>query len=185
MVASQMANFDNSSKPLVQAAAKGTVKWFNATKGYGFVTMENGGDAFCHASALQPTGHAELPQGAGVVCDLANSERGLQVVTVHSIDMSTAQMQPRRPRHDAGERFGAQNYHDAGANGPMAEGKIKFFNNQKGFGFVMPDNGGNDIYLHASALRRSGVPSVGPDQHVRFCTRQGTKGVEVDRIEIV
>lgn len=181
-----MANFDNSSKPLVQAAAKGTVKWFNATKGYGFVTMESGGDAFCHASALQPTGHAQLPQGAGIVCDLANSERGLQVVTVHSVDMSTAQAQPHgRSHHDGGERPGAQAYRDTGPAGPMTEGKVKFFNDQKGFGFVMPEGGGGDIYLHASALRRSGVPSVGPDQPVRFCTRQGAKGVEVDRIELI
>ncbi|HKD46241.1 MAG TPA: cold shock domain-containing protein [Rhizomicrobium sp.] len=67
----------------------------------------------------------------------------------------------------------------------MVEGKIKFFNDQKGFGFVMPDNGSGDIYLHASALRRSGVQSVEPDQRIRYSTRQGNKGVEVDRVEII
>ena len=52
-----MANFDNNgSQPLAQASVKGTVKWFNATKGYGFITLENGGDAFCHASALAALG---------------------------------------------------------------------------------------------------------------------------------
>ena len=67
----------------------------------------------------------------------------------------------------------------------MTEGKVKFFNDQKGFGFVMPDAGNGDIYLHASALRRSGVPAVEPDQRIRFSTRQGTKGVEVDRVELL
>ena len=66
-----MANFDNGGSPsLSQASVKGTVKWFNATKGYGFITLETGSDAFCHASALQAAGHADLPQGATIVCDL-------------------------------------------------------------------------------------------------------------------
>jgi CspA family cold shock protein len=67
----------------------------------------------------------------------------------------------------------------------MMEGKVKFFNDQKGFGFVMPDGGGGDVYMHASALRRSGVQVLEPEQRIRFCTRQGNKGVEVDRIELI
>ncbi len=66
----------------------------------------------------------------------------------------------------------------------MVEGRIKFFNVQKGFGFVMPDAGSGDIYLHASALRRSGIQMVEPEQRVRYSTRQGNKGVEVDRVEL-
>ncbi|MGA7674118.1 MAG: cold shock domain-containing protein [Rhizomicrobium sp.] len=67
----------------------------------------------------------------------------------------------------------------------MVEGKVKFFNDQKGFGFVMPDNGGGDVYIHASALRRSGVMALEPEQRIRFSTRQGMKGVEVDRVEVI
>jgi CspA family cold shock protein len=67
----------------------------------------------------------------------------------------------------------------------MVEGKVKFFNDQKGFGFVMPDNGSGDIYMHASALRRSGIAALNPEQRIRYSTRQGTKGVEVDRIEVL
>ena len=50
---------------------------------------------------------------------------------------------------------------------------------------MVPDNGSGDIYLHASALRRSGVQAVEPDQRIRYSTRQGNKGVEVDRVEII
>ena len=67
----------------------------------------------------------------------------------------------------------------------MNTGTVKFYNDQKGFGFVMPDNGSGDIYLHASELRRSGVQAVEPDQRIRYSTRQGNKGVEVDRVEIL
>jgi CspA family cold shock protein len=193
-----------NDKSISQASAKGKVKWFNATKGYGFITLDNGGDAFCHASALQATGHSDVQPGTTIVCDLADSPRGLQVVSVHSVDISTAEAPSRGPRRDfggggdrfggggrdfggGGRDFGGGGYHhrDNGPSGPMVEGKIKFFNDQKGFGFVMPDNGSGDIYLHASALRRSGVQAVEPDQRIRYSTRQGNKGVEVDRVEII
>jgi CspA family cold shock protein len=69
----------------------------------------------------------------------------------------------------------------------MVEGKVKFFNEQKGFGFVVSDSAGSggDVYLHASALRRSGVMALSPEQRIRFSTRQGNKGVEVDRLEVI
>ncbi|HJW39768.1 MAG TPA: cold shock domain-containing protein [Rhizomicrobium sp.] len=67
----------------------------------------------------------------------------------------------------------------------MVEGKVKFFNDQKGFGFVMPDAGNGDVYIHASALRRSGIQVLEPEQRIRYSTRQGQKGVEVDRVEVI
>jgi CspA family cold shock protein len=176
-------------KQLAQASARGKIKWFNGTKGYGFVTLDNGGDAFCHASVLQSAGHQELPPGATIVCDLADSQRGMQVVAIHNVDLTTAEASaPRGPRREfgGGSRFGGGGgYHSSPSSGPMSEGKVKFFNDQKGFGFVMPDNGAGDIYLHASALRRSGVQAVEPDQRIRYSTRQGNKGVEVDRVELI
>ena len=217
-----MANFDNSgSGPLAMASAKAIVKWFNGTKGYGFVTLDNGSDAFCHASALAATGHQNVPQGSTLICDLQDSPRGLQVVAVHSVDTSTADPSPpRRPRRDfddgggfggggggfggrdrggfggggfggggGGGRFGGggggYRDRDSGPSGPMVEGKVKFFNDQKGFGFVMPDDGSGDVYLHASAMRRSGIQALSPDQRIRYSTRQGNKGVEVDRVEVI
>jgi CspA family cold shock protein len=101
----------------------------------------------------------------------------MQVTTVHSVDLSTAEAQPmsRGPRMSRGGRD---------SSGPMGDGHVKFFNEQKGFGFVVPESGGADVYVHASALRRSGVATLMPEQKVRFSTRQGMKGVEVDRIEL-
>jgi len=49
----------------------------------------------------------------------------------------------------------------------------------------MPDSGTGDVYIHASALRRSGIQALEPEQRIRYSTRQGQKGVEVDRVEII
>jgi CspA family cold shock protein len=201
-----MANFESGSGPLAMASATGKVKWFNATKGYGFVTLNNGSDAFCHASALAALGHTDLPQGSTIVCDLQESPRGLQVVAIHSVDTSTAE--PGGGDRFGGGRFGGGRFgggrfggggddfgarrggggrpqRDAGPSGPMVEGTVKFFNEQKGFGFVMPEDGSGDVYLHASALRRSSIAILSPEQRIRFSTRQGMKGIEVDRIELI
>ena len=103
-----MANFEEGgSGPLAMASVKGTVKWFNSTKGYGFITLESGSDAFCHASALQALGQPNVPQGSTVVCDLQDSPRGLQVVAVHSIDTSTADPTPARRPRPGGDRSAA------------------------------------------------------------------------------
>ena len=173
-----MVSYDNAGFRSGSGSQRATVKWFNATKGFGFVTLEDGSDAFCHASALSSFSSPDLPQGATVYCDVAQGQRGMQVTTVHSVDLSTAEAQPlsRGPRPMRG---GGRD-----TSGPMGGGHVKFFNEQKGFGFVVPETGGADVYVHASALRRSGVPTLIPEQKVRFSTRQGMKGIEVDRIEL-
>jgi cold shock protein len=186
-----MANYDHGSRS-GSGTQRATVKWFNPTKGFGFVTLEDGSDAFCHASALSSLATPELPQGATVFCEVSQGQRGMQVTNIQSVDLSTAEAPSPRgggggggggfhggPRGGGGFRSGPRE-----ASGPMGDGHVKFFNEQKGFGFVVPETGGADVYVHASALRRSGVPTLMPEQRVRFSTRQGMKGVEVDRIEL-
>jgi CspA family cold shock protein len=184
-----MVNYDNAGFRSGSGSQRATVKWFNATKGFGFVTLEDGSDAFCHASALSGLSTPDLPQGATVYCDVAQGQRGMQVTTVHSVDLSTAEAQPSFGRGGGGGGGGGgpRPFRGGGgreSSGPMGGGHVKFFNEQKGFGFVVPESGGADVYVHASALRRSGVSTLMPEQKVRFSTRQGMKGIEVDRIEL-
>src|SRR3546814_4099871 len=76
-----------------------TVKWFNAQKGFGFVTLAEGGpDAFLHVSALQRAGLSEVPEGTTLTCDIGRGQRGPQVVAVSDVDTSTAVQSERPPR---------------------------------------------------------------------------------------
>ena len=61
---------------------KGTVKWFNAEKGYGFITGEDGNDVFVHFSAIQGEGFKSRDDGQAVPYDLTEGARGMQAATV-------------------------------------------------------------------------------------------------------
>lgn len=55
-------------------------------------------------------------------------------------------------------------------------GKVKFFNAEKGFGFIVPDDGGKDVFVHISAVQRSGLPGLAEGQHVSFDSEPDKKG---------
>ncbi len=61
---------------------KGTVKWFNAAKGYGFITPESGEDVFVHFSAIQSDGYKTLDEGQAVEFEVTKGPKGLQASTV-------------------------------------------------------------------------------------------------------
>src|SRR3954453_21196279 len=189
---------------------KATVKWFDPNKGFGFVAPEDGSpDAFLPASAVTAVGHDRLPEGTTVVVDLVQSQKGNQVSRIYDVDVSTASPRPRRddaarPAPRAGAGAGAAprgNYgndrggsygggggygNDRGASsGPAeeVEGTVKWFNTTKGFGFVAPDNGGKDVFVHVTAIERSGVGPLQENQRVRMKVQQGQKGLEAVSIE--
>lgn len=64
---------------------KGIVKWFNAEKGYGFISTEEGKDIFVHYSAINATGHKSLEQGQQVTFETTNGTRGIQATNVTAI----------------------------------------------------------------------------------------------------
>lgn len=150
------------------------VKWFNPTKGFGFVQPSDGSpDAFMHVSVVTRSGIHHMPQGATIVCDLCAGPKGPQVASVHRIE----DLPPEAPARGG----------DYGDPGPTTEvvGTVKFYNRDKGFGFVVPDDGGKDVFVSARVLERAGLHNLGPEQRVRMATRTGQKGPMAESIEIV
>lgn len=154
-----------------QANVTATVKWFNASKGFGFVAPSDGSpDAFLHISALERAGLTQVAEGTTIVCDLGQGNRGPQVVVVHEVDASTAA--PRAPRMERGPS-------------ETVEGVVKFFSAEKGFGFVAVDEGGKDVFVHVKALERSGIKTLETGQRVRVTTTLGQKGPQADTVAII
>lgn len=161
-----------------QANVTATVKWFNASKGFGFVAPSDGSpDAFLHISALERAGLSQVAEGATLVCDLGAGQRGPQVVFVHEVDSSTATETPRAGA--SGSRR-----EDRGPT-QTVEGVVKFFSAEKGFGFVAVDEGGKDVFVHAKALERSGIPTLESGQRVRVTTTLGLKGPQADSVALI
>ena len=165
-------------QPVSQANVTATVKWFNASKGFGFVAPADGTpDAFLHISALERAGMTQVNEGATIVCDLGQGNRGPQVVWVHEVDNSTASATSSaasapRPRPDRGPS-------------QTVEGVVKFFSAEKGFGFVAVDEGGKDVFVHVKALERSGLTALETGQRVRVTTTLGQKGPQADTVAIL
>ena len=183
--------FDRRKPPAAQPFVtheniEAKVKWFDPEKGFGFASPVDGsGDVFLHISAIGPLDQQDLLPGATIVADLGEGRRGLQVVAVHEIDPSTAtQTAAPAPR---GGGFGArlhEGYIHAAPAGPF-DGAVKFFNSDRGFGFIAPDKGGPDVFLHVSSLSRSGLQAPMDGQRVRFSIRAGRKGPEASNISFI
>jgi cold shock protein len=170
--------FDSPSGPPVQA----TVKWYNPDKGFGFVELADGsGDAFLHVRVVERSGQASVPPGATLEVRAGPGPKGSQVTEILSVDTSTAgQEQPRRPRP---ERAAYQ----PSADRPTVEelGTVKWYNVMKGFGFIVADRGGKDIFVHATSLERSGIMGLAEDQRVAVDVAEGQKGPEAVSLRLI
>ena len=135
------------------------VKWYDPVKGFGFLAPADGSrDRFCHVSSVSRAGWDTLPEGASITCEVEQGWRGPQVWRILAVHASTASAGGevrdglRRERRD--RRWGR----DA-AVGPAGErlGLVKFYNATKGYGFVVQDGGGPDVFVHGSVLGRAGL----------------------------
>jgi CspA family cold shock protein len=168
---------DRSTEPEMEAIV-GRVKWFDATRGFGFlVSDEIDGDVLLHFSVLREHGRRSVPEGATIECVPVRLDRGLQAKRVLSIDTSSALPQPVRSSIPVSERADRRALAEsAGAFEPV---EVKWFNRVRGYGFVKrPDElGGEDVFVHMETVRISQLPELQPGQHLQARIAPSGKGL--------
>jgi len=161
--------------PPVQA----TVKWYNPEKGFGFVGLAGGGDAFLHVSVVERSGNNSVSPGATLEVRIGAGQKGQQVTEILTVDTSTAGQEPaRRPRPEP-------RYAQADQASVEEFGTVKFYAAEKGFGFIVRDRGGKDIFVHASALNRAGISDLAEGQRVAVDMIEVGKGPEAVSIRLI
>jgi len=158
----------------------GTVKWFNSGKGFGFVTLEDGADVFLHSSVIMNAG-TTVNEGDRLRVRVGQGQKGRQVTEILEVEASTGPSgrppaaRPAGPPRQAGP---------AANRGPAVDvrGTVKWYNQQKGFGFIRPEDGTKDVFVHASTLARAGLDQLPEGTRVAIKVVQGAKGPEATEI---
>jgi CspA family cold shock protein len=167
---------------------KARLKWFNATKGFGFVSPLDGAtDAFLHVSILHRAGLQELGDQAELMVEVGPGPKGPQVTRIVEIldhGQPASAPAPRAPDRgsDSYTRPGYESYDSQPSRptGPEEEmsGVVKWFKADKGFGFITADGSGSDVFVHKSVLTKSGLYSLEAGQRVQMRVQEVQKGRE-------
>lgn len=171
------------------ATVDAIVKWFKGDKGFGFVELTDGsGDAFLHIGALQSAGYETVPPGAKLKVSVGSGMKGAQVTRVFEVDTTgAAQRAPQRSFDGGGAGAGGgrpQRRAPDPSTAVSVTGNVKWFDENKGFGFVQSNDGGKDVFVHISILGPSGVQHLAEGQAVTMRVVETPKGREALSISL-
>ncbi len=138
-----------------------TVRWYDPRKGYGFLATEHhGADIMIHFSDLDLAKCPYIIQGDRVVCDVSFRNSRLKVLRVIEVKYASPE---KRSLSSFAESQLTPSEHE---NLEEIEGTVKWYNPQKGYGFVLPHDGRKEIFLHASVVRMAGYTQLEPGLNV-------------------
>jgi CspA family cold shock protein len=170
-----------AGEPALDDGADGTVSWYDEGKGFGFVTPDAGGpDVFVHVRALAE-GLTWLTEGDRVTYEVVAGDKGPQARDLHLVHGAADAPVPAAPASSAPARAAHRRTGDVPAR--AGEGVVARYDAERGFGFITPDAGGPDLFVHLSVL--GGAEPLRAGERVRYAVRQSDRGPQADRVERV
>ena len=148
---------------------RGHIKWFDPTKGFGFIVAEEGGpDILLHVNALRNFGQSSVCDSAGIVVTVQQTQRGLQAVEVFEVSP---------PINESDEDLISLGMQDAEISAlPLEAARVKWFDKVKGFGFANVFGRSEDVFIHIEVLRKSGFAELQPGEAVCLRISDGERG---------
>src|SRR5262245_36396028 len=166
-------------------AVDAVVKWFAPDKGFGFVELADGsGDAFLHVAALQAAGHDAVDPETKLSVQVGQGQKGRQVTAVLSVDASSGAA-PRPAARPSPRPSSDRRGRPDPATAVEIEGTVKWFNPEKGFGFVVCEDGGKDVFVHISVVERAGLRGLDEGQRLVMKVVSTQKGREATAITLL
>jgi cold shock protein len=169
--------FHEPSPVTVTPPVEGTVKWFDANKGFGFISLEAGGEAFIHISRVKAFGNGELYEGSPITVRLGPGKKGPEVIEVIEVGGAADGLVERRPRPPAAA--------PAATEEVDAIDIVKWFNPGKGFGFVAVGDRQKDVFVSGRIIQQAGLHDLPEGKRVKMKVVVGQKGPEARSIQII